>query len=260
MNDLKVLKSLRKDILLAAYKSGEGHVPSAFSILELIFGFYKQLHSDRKSLADTVITDKFVLSKGHGALALYAVLSEFGYFSKDWVENFAQEDSLFGGHPDWLKVPGVEASTGSLGHGIGIAAGMAYAQKIQGNNSKIFCLIGDGELNEGTVWETCLVANHHKLSNFIVLVDQNHSSDRAIKTEPLQEKFRSFGFLTKSINGNNFDEVKAIYADRSEYEAPRAIIAETIKGFGIKEIENNPEWHHKTPDAKTFESFMDQLK
>jgi len=260
MSDLEILKSLRRDVLLAAYKSGEGHVPSAYSILEIIFSFYKQTKLDSESNTKKEDLNRFVLSKGHGALALYAVLAEFNFFSKDWVDNFAQKDSRFGGHPDCLKVPGVEASTGSLGHGIGISTGMAYAKKITNSTAKIFCLIGDGELNEGSIWESLLVAKQHKLGNLVVIVDQNHSSDRAINPGSLEDKFKAFGFKTKTLNGNNLSDMFSVYSDKIIYDEPRAIVAETIKGFGLKEMENNPEWHHKTPSESQFNLFMDQLK
>jgi transketolase len=191
VDDKSILKSLRRDILDAGYISKEGHIPSAFSILEIVYGSYKCINKNRSCGYSEIDLDKFVLSKGHGALALYAVLAEFDHFSKDWKNNFASFNSDFGGHPDRLKVPGIEASTGSLGHGIAIAAGIAYAQKMRSTKAKVFCLIGDGELNEGTIWETLLIANQHRLDNFIVIVDQNHSSDRAMNPESLISKFES---------------------------------------------------------------------
>jgi transketolase len=260
VNDKDILNSLRRDILDAGYISKEGHIPSAYSILEIVYGFYKNLNKNKLIGVDEINLDKFVLSKGHGALALYAVLAEFGYFSRDWINNFASFNSDFGGHPDRLKVSGVEASTGSLGHGVAIAAGMAYAQKIRSTTARVFCLIGDGELNEGTIWETLLVASQHKLNNFIVIVDQNHSSDRAINPTSLTSKFDSFGFLTKEINGHNLDEVQGIYIESSSGGSPVAFIAETIKGKGLEEMENNPAWHHKFPNQVEYENFRGQLK
>jgi len=259
VDDRNILNSLRRDILDAGYNSKEGHIPSAYSILEIVYSFYKHLSKNKQMGFNEIDLDKFVLSKGHGSLALYAVLAEFGYFSKDWKNNFASFNSDFGGHPDRLKVPGVEASTGSLGHGIAIAAGMAYAKRIRLNKARVFCLIGDGELNEGTIWETLLVASQLKLNNFIVIVDQNHSSDRAINHESLTSKFNSFGFVTKEINGHNLDDVKNIYIENPSGEAPRAFIAETIKGKGLEEMENNPAWHHKSPSKVEYENFLEQL-
>jgi len=258
--DIQILKNLRRDILKAAYSSKEGHVPSAYSIIEIVYGFYKSVSEQKIAGAKEKDLDRFILSKGHGSLALYAVLAEFGYFSKQWINNFASFNSDFGGHPDRLKVPGVEASTGSLGHGIAIAAGMAYAQKIKLTKSRVFCLIGDGELNEGTIWETLLIANQHKLDNFIVIVDQNHSSDRAINPKSLISKFESFGFVTNEIDGHNLDDIKNIYVENSSIKSPRAFIAETIKGKGLEEMENNPAWHHKFPSKVEYENFLGKLK
>ena len=254
--EISNLKSLRRDILLAATKAKEGHIPSAYSILELIYGFYS-LNIDLENKD----RHRFVLSKGHGCLALYAVLSEFGHVSKDWKDNFSSFESAFGGHPDMNKIKGVEASTGSLGHGIGIALGIAYAQRLKKQKSNTFVLVGDGELNEGTAWESLMVANHHKLNNFVVIVDQNHSSDRAIDLGSLKNKFEAFGFSVQEINGHNLKEIEKIYTLNSEVMAtPTAFIAKTIKGYGISEMENNPAYHHAYPEKDQLTAFLEQLK
>jgi len=253
--EIDTLKSLRRDILIAATSAKEGHIPSAYSILELVFGFYLE-----NKIIDNKEMNRFVLSKGHGSLALYAVLAEFGFVGKEWVNNFARYDSNFGGHPDMNKIKGVEASTGSLGHGIGIALGIAYAQRVRKQPFNTYVLVGDGELNEGTIWESLLVASHHKLTNFVVIIDQNHSSDRAIDLGSIKNKFEAFGFMVKEIDGHNLEEVKSIYIfDTKSITKPIVFIANTTKGYGISEMENNPAYHHAYPNEDQFMNFLKEL-
>jgi transketolase len=253
--EIDTLKSLRRDILIAATSAKEGHIPSAYSILELVFGFYVE-----NKIIDNKEMNRFVLSKGHGSLALYAVLAEFGFVGKEWVNNFARYDSNFGGHPDMNKINEVEASTGSLGHGIGIALGIAYAQRVRKQSFNTYVLVGDGELNEGTIWESLLVASHHKLTNFVVIIDQNHSSDRAIDLGSIKNKFEAFGFMVKEIDGHNLEEVKSIYIfDTKSITKPIVFIANTTKGYGISEMENNPAYHHAYPNEDQFIGFLKEL-
>src|SRR4051812_22557946 len=174
------INSLKISILEASFLSGEGHVPSGFSIIDILYVLYtKILRFNPKNPVDPK-RDRFVLSKGHGSLGLYAILADKGFFSKEHIKSFGQFNSILGGHPDSLKVPGVEVSTGSLGHGFPTSVGMAMGLKIQKNKAKIYTIIGDGESNEGTVWESALLASHHKLDNLICIIDHNHSTDRAV--------------------------------------------------------------------------------
>ena len=251
------LKKLKRVIVSASAKSGEGHIPSAFSVLDILWVLYdKVLKFDPKNPSDQK-RDIFILSKGHASLGLYAVLAEKGFFSLSELENFAKFNSMLGGHPDRNKVPGVEASTGSLGHGFPISAGVALGLKIKKMDSKVFVLIGDGECNEGTVWESALLASHHNLSNLCCVIDYNHSTDRALGMGDIAEKFKSFGWDACVVNGHNHEEIYRALIKTSK--KPRAIIANTIKGYGVKSMENNPAWHHKSPSSEELNILTGEL-
>ena len=253
--DSKV-NQLRKTILLMAQKSGEGHIPSSLSVLDTLWVLYTRILVLDPSNPSLATRDRFFLSKGHASLALYAVLSEIGFFPK---ENFAEFDSLLGGHPDRLKIPGVEASTGSLGHGFPQAVGSALALRIRQNSARVFVLIGDGEANEGTIWESALLASHHNLNNLTCILDSNHSTDRALQIGNMNSKFASFGWEVKEIDGHNPDQIE--FALQQNYSTrPLLIIARTIKGKGISAMENNPEWHHKIPSKTELDKFLGELK
>ena len=253
-----MLKDLKKQIVLAAYSAGEGHIPSAFSVLDIIWVLYDRILKYDPARPKWEDRDRFVLSKGHASLALYAVLAAKGFFDPKLLETFAKSDSILGGHPDRNKVPGVEASTGSLGHGLPVAVGKALALKIQKNPGRVFCLVGDGECNEGSVWEACLLAAHHKLDNLCLIVDYNHSTDRALGLEGLALKFQAFGFDTAWITGHNPHDI-GIALQRQCLEKPTAVVAETTKGYGCQRMENAPEWHHRAPNTKELEEILTEL-
>jgi transketolase len=252
------MRKLRQRILEAASASGEGHVPSAFSILDILWVLYDRVLRINPNSPNEFGRDRFVLSKGHASLGLYAVLSEKNFFPPDELQTFAKFDSRLGGHPDATKVPGVEASTGSLGHGFPMSVGMALALKIQKSTARVFALIGDGEANEGSVWEAALLASHHHLSNLKLIVDFNHSTNRALSMGSLEKKFESFGWKALSINGH--DHEKIFEALSLETDQPVAIIAETIKGFGCQPLENNPEWHHRSPKKEDLPALLEILR
>ncbi|MCG2691214.1 transketolase [Microgenomates group bacterium] len=243
----KVINRLKKEIIRAAYQAQEGHVASAFSILDMLWVLYDRV----------LKKDYFILSKGHGCLGLYAVLAEKGFFPKSWLKDFGKYNSKLGGHPDWKQVPGVEASTGSLGHGLPMAVGMALGLKIKKKLKKVYCLIGDGEANEGSIWEAVMLGAQHRLDNLICLVDYNHSTDRALELGDLREKFSSFGWQVTKINGHNHQEI--YQALKKQADKPLAIIAKTIKGYGVKEMENNPAWHHRSPTKEEMERILTEL-
>ena len=229
------IKKLRNRILQKAYEDEMGHIPSALSILDIIWVLY-----------DSVMTpdDQFILSKGHGCMALYAVLEEKGLF--DWSTK-AQ------GHPKRGGV--ILASTGSLGHGLPMAIGLAKAKKTKGEKGRVFCLIGDGEANEGTTWESAMLASHHKLDNLVLIVDQNHSSDRALNTGSFAKKFEAFDWYCISIDGN--DEYNIFYAlsdfEERIQELPLCIVACTLKGNGVPILQSN-EWHNRKITKEMYES------
>ena len=186
------------------------------------------------------------------------ILAKKGFFPVSELENFGKLSCILGGHPDRNKVPGVETSTGSLGHGFPISVGIALGLKIRKLDSKVFTIIGDGEANEGTIWESALLAAHHGLSNLCCVLDYNHSTDRALKVGDLAAKFRAFGWDSFPINGHDHGEIYEALIKEHSFK-PMAIIAETVKGQGCKMMENNPAWHHRGPSDKELKEILAEL-
>lgn len=245
----EVINKMKRSMVTVATVAQEGHVPSALSILDILWVLYDKVMGK---------DDKFVLSKGHGCLALYAVLAEKGIISKAMFEEFCSYGGALGGHPDMNKVAGVEASTGSLGHGLPIAVGMAMAKKIKGESGHVYCLVGDGECNEGSIWESLLIASHHNLLNLTCVVDYNRSTDRALKLDSLSAKFQSFGWAVIHINGHDHEMLEHFFTVKTPLK-PNVIIADTIKGNGIKRMENAPEWHHRQPTVGELNEILGEL-
>lgn len=232
------MNNLIKRIVSIAAKKKEGHIGSSLSILDILIVLYGKNFINNNN--------KFVLSKGHASLGLYAVLEHYNLLSED-LDSFCDFESRIGGHP-CNKLKGVECSTGSLGHGFPIALGMALAKKIKKEDGNIYCLIGDGESNEGTIWETALLAAHHKLDNLFCIMDHNKSGNRALNIDSVGKKFESFNWDVEEIDGHNQEEIiNCLLKKRSK---PTFILANTIKGKGISFMENNPEWHHKSPSEE----------
>lgn len=253
-----MMKEFRKTIITMATNADEGHIPSALSVLDILWVLYDRILKINPHNPKAPTRDRFILSKGHAALGLYAILAEKGFFPSSELENFGKYNSLLGAHPDRNKVPGVEASTGSLGHGFPMGVGIALALKIKKINSNVFVLIGDGEANEGTIWESALLASHHNLSNLCCITDYNHSTDRALKIGDVVSKFKAFGWESFSINGHDHEEIYSALSFPHDSK-PLAVVAETIKGYGCKIMENNPEWHHKSPRKEDLPSILEQL-
>ena len=231
--------------------SRRGHVGSAFSLLEMIRVLYDHiLKYDAKNLG-WKDRDRFILSKGHGCLALYAILADKGFFPEVELWKFCKSDGILGGHPEYGKVPGVEASTGSLGHGLSIGVGFAINAKYEKASHKTFVIISDGETNEGSIWEAAMCAAKHQLDNLIVLTDynkqQSYGTTRMVQDlEPLVDKWKSFGFAVREANGHHIMELKSILESAPfESKKPSMIICHTVKGKGIHFVENNLDWHHK---------------
>ena len=251
------LYEMRRTIAEASSRAGEGHVPSALSILDLLWVEYMTVMTGQQARGEVV--DTFILSKGHASLALYAVLAAKGAIPADWLASFGSYSSHLGGHPDSLAVPGVVASTGSLGHGLPIGVGMALAKRIQRQQGRIVVLIGDGEANEGTVWESAMLAGHHALDNLVCIVDHNHSTDRALMVDSLTGKFDAFGWTSVEIDGHDHSAItEALSSPRGS--GPRAIVAQTVKGKGITQMENNPAWHHASPSAADLHEMFGDLR
>jgi transketolase len=246
----KVSKQLRKNILRASFEAQAGHIPSAFSILEIIHMLYKNVLQDN---------DVFVLSKGHGCLALYAVFLEMKFITEEQFYSFSQYDSLLGGHPHRGKHSKIYASTGSLGHGLPICIGAALAKKIGNKNDKVYCLVGDGECNEGTIWESAMLADKLRLDNLVCIIDNNVSQTRSMPTKDLSLKFNAFGW--KVIEVYDGHDTRSLYdALTTKQDRPLCVICNTIKGRGIKEMENNMfAWHHGPPDKEQYSLFCEEL-
>ena len=246
---------IQKVVDIATLKK-EGHIPSSLSILDIMYVLYDKVLDINSIKENEINRDRFILSKGHASLGLYVVLDHFGLLKED-INTVCDLDSKLGGHPT-DKIFGVESSTGSLGHGLPIGVGLALAYKIKKYKNKIYVIIGDGEANEGTIWESALLANHHNLNNLFCIVDFNHSTDRAVDLGNLKMKFDSFGWDVIEIDGHNHNEI--LNALTYSSTKPICVIANTIKGKGIPLIENNPEWHHKFPNSEEYKTLTDYLK
>lgn len=251
-------REIRRSILNASRASGHGHIPTSFSIVEMLCAIYETMKHDASN-PSWAERDIFILSKGHAALGFYAVLAHFGYFQVEELNTFGAFGSRLGCHPDRLKVPGAELSTGSLGHGIAVAVGIALAFKIQKSSRRVFTLIGDGEANEGSVWEAIMVASHQKLRNLTILLDFNRSQVRSLPMENPAERFIAFGCHTVQVDGHDLSALKTALEARSE--TTQAIVANTVKGYGCPTLTKNIfEWHRKSPDAEQFSLLMKELE
>jgi len=253
---------LRKEIAWMIRNGKEGHIPSAYSIVDMVAYLYKEVLNFDPKNSKWDGRDYFILSKGHGCAALYAVLKKYGVINQKDIEEKTSEYSILGGHPDRCKVPGVEASTGSLGHGIGMALGIALGLKIMSKSNKVICLIGDGESNEGTIWESALVAANHKLGNLCVIVDDNGSADLVLPVSNPQEKWKAFGWNAISINGHDMNEFKAALEsiEFKHNSSPNVIIATTKKGKGVDFMEKDFNyWHGKIPTGEELQNIYDAL-
>ena len=250
-------KALRKLIVRSLTGGGKGHMGAAMSLVEILRVLYDDMinFDPKKPLLSE--RDRVVLSKGHGCLALYAILVDKGFFPATELDTTSQVDSILGGHPEHAHVPGVEASTGALGHGFPISVGMALAAKIKKQKHKVYTIVGDGEINEGSVWEAALSASKHNLSNLKVLVDYNKIQSYDFvkdvsKLEPIVDKWRSFGFDVSEVNGHDIKKLKKnleLFVNNSNSK-PSVTICHTIKGKGFYFAENNPEWHYRRSFSK----------
>jgi len=253
------LKPLREQIIRISTRAQEGHIPSALSILDILYVLYNQILKIDPSHPNDPQRDRFVLSKGHAAIGLYVILAQRGFFPPSELEIFGAHASILGGHPDKNKIPGVEASTGSLGHGFPMSVGMALGLAIKKSPARVYTIIGDGEANEGSSWEAALLAAHHKLDNLRCIIDYNHSTDRALSVGDIQDKFRAFNWETISVDGHNHEAIRTALQHQPTAK-PLAIIANTIKGFGCPIMENNPEWHHKFPKDEELQALVESLR
>jgi len=255
MND--AAKRIRRNILNIAAASGHGHIPTCFSVVEALLAIYKTMRHDPKNPGWSE-RDIFILSKGHAALGHYAVLAELGYFDVAEVYGFGTYGTRFGCHADRLKVPGVEVSTGSLGHGIGVAVGVALGLKVKKSDRRIYAVVGDGEANEGTVWEAIMVATDQALDNLTIIYDDNKSQQRCLAILNPAERLTAFGCDVRVAPGHDIDALTAALVRRPG--KVNAVVAQAQKGFGCRSLADNIyEWHRKSPDAAMLAQLMEEL-
>jgi transketolase len=244
-------KELRKTIVKVLAASRRGHLASALSLVEILRVLYDDILRYDPCFPRWPHRDRCILSKGHGCLAFYTILADKGFFPESELWKFCSTDGILGGHPEW-KVPGVEASTGSLGHGLPIGIGMALNARHEKAPHRVFVLLGDGECNEGSVWEAAMSASKHRLSHLTVLVDcnkqQSYGTTREVQNlEPFAGKWRSFGFGVAEVDGHDLESLRLTLSRLPvEKEKPSAILCHTVKGYGIDFVESNLGWHHKS--------------
>ena len=229
-----------------------GHLGSALSVIDVLRVLYDDILRHRPNEPEWPGRDRCLLSKGHGCLALYAILADHGYFGVEELDRFCRFDGILGGHPEAAKIPGVEASTGALGHGPSIGLGMALAARMRGDDTRVVVVTGDGEINEGSVWEAAMMAGKHGLDNYTVIVDYNKLQSygptaEVQDLEPLTDKWASFGFAVRNVDGHDVDAVRALLSGLPfEPGRPNAVISHTVKGRGVSYAEHNAAWHHKS--------------
>jgi transketolase len=242
---------LRRLVVGAMVAAGRGHLGAAMSLIEILRVLYDEILNVRPAQPDWADRDRCILSKGHGCLALYALLADRGFFPVEELSTFCKHDSILGGHPEFGMVPGIEASTGSLGHGLSIGVGLALAARMKGKKHRVFVVLGDGELNEGSVWEAALSAGKHRLDGLTAVIDYNHfqsygPTHAVQELEPLADKWRAFGFATREVAGHDVTALRGAFRELPlETRRPSAIICHTVKGKGVPPAENNAKWHHK---------------
>ena len=253
-----IAKQVRQDILFQVYSAKSGHPGGALSIADTItYLYYCELNVDAQN-PKWEERDRFVLSKGHTCPALYAVLAEKGFFDKSHLALFRSPDGILQGHPDMKGTPGVDMTTGSLGHGISAAVGMALGAKLYGEKYRTYAILGDGELQEGQVWEAAMFAAHNALSNLCIVVDNNGLQidgkvDEICSPYPIDEKFAAFGWNVIAADGHDFNSLEAAFAAaRACTTKPSAIIQKSVKGKGVSFMENNVAWHGSAPNEEQY--------
>lgn len=253
-------EQFRVKIADIVYHMKEGHIPSAYSILEIISALYKDFLKYDVKNPEWEGRDYFILSKGHGCLGLYVILEKYGFIKENDLYEKDPEKRILGGHPDGNKINGVETSTGSLGHGIATAAGIALGLKIKKLGNRVITLIGDGECNEGTIWETALIAPNLKLGNLCIIIDKNNSCEDILPVKDMKEKWNSFGWEVYEVDGHSEEEIINNLKKMDFYNSkPKVMIANTIKGKGISFMENQGTWHHRCPTEEEFEKIKKEL-
>ncbi|MFH1055297.1 MAG: transketolase [Candidatus Altiarchaeota archaeon] len=263
--DSKALATrVRAHALNMTHNARASHIGSSLSVADILTVLYSRILRIDPARPDWPMRDRFILSKGHAAAALYAVLSESGFLQKNSLKTYCQDDSALGGHAS-MKVSGVDFSTGSLGHGLAIGSGMALAAKRDRCRYRVFVLLSDGECNEGSIWEAAMFAAHHRLDNLTAIIDYNKLQafgrvEDVLDLEPLAEKWKSFGWSTQEIDGHNHVKIEgALSRVPLKSGKPSCIIAHTVKGKGVSFMEDQLDWHYKSPDIKQLTSALIEL-
>ena len=269
MNKLELMKTaneIRKGIVTALHSAKAGHPGGSLSATEIFtYLYFEEMNVDRKD-PKKADRDRFVLSKGHTAPGLYSTLAQKGFFPKEDLVTLRHTGSYLQGHPDMKHIPGVDMSSGSLGQGISAAVGMAIAGKLDNADYRVYTLLGDGEIQEGQVWEASMLAAHRKLDNLVVIVDNNNLQIDGAITEvnspyPIDKKFEAFNFHVINIDGNDFDQIDAAFKESKTVKGqPTAIIAKTVKGKGVSFMENQVGWHGKAPNDEEYKIAMEELE
>lgn len=264
--DTEVLaQAIRRHVVRMTHTAGTSHVGSMLSIADLVAVLYGSALRVDPARPDWVLRDRFLLSKGHAGGAVYAALAETGFFDPGELATYASDGARFSGHISHKQVPGVELSTGALGHGLGVGVGMAKAGKVAGRDHRVFVLLSDGECDEGSNWEAILFAAHHRLDNLVAIVDYNKIQSLApvsetLALEPFAEKWRSFGWQVREIDGHDHDRIAKAFAG-APFEAgrPSCVIAHTVKGKGVSFMENTVLWHYRSPQGEEYEAALNEL-
>ena len=269
MNKLELMKTaneIRKGIVTALHSAKAGHPGGSLSATEIFtYLYFEEMNVDPKD-PKKADRDRFVLSKGHTAPGLYSTLAQKGFFPKEDLKTLRHLGSYLQGHPDMKHIPGVDMSSGSLGQGISAAVGMAIAGKLDNADYRVYTLLGDGEIQEGQVWEASMLAAHRKLDNLVVIVDNNNLQIDGAITEvnspyPIDKKFEAFNFHVINIDGNDFDQIDAAFKEAKTVKGqPTAIIAKTVKGKGVSFMENQVGWHGKAPNDEEYKTAMEELE
>lgn len=262
----KKANNVRKNIVEMVYSAASGHPGGSLSVADILTVLYFYEMNIDVNNPKNENRDRLVLSKGHCSPALYSVLAEKGFIPEKDLKTFRKIDSYLQGHPDMKKIPGVDMTSGSLGQGLSVANGMALAAKMDNKDYRVYCIMGDGEIEEGQVWEAAMTSSHYKLDNVCVIVDNNNlqidgTIEEVMNPYPIDKKFESFGFYVINIDGHNYEEIiDALEKAKNIKNKPTAIIAKTVKGKGISYMENQAGWHGKAPSEDEYRKALEELK
>ena len=261
----EIAKTARKNILEEVYSAKSGHPGGALSCIDILTVLYFNQMNVAPENPNMENRDRLVLSKGHACAALYSILAQKGFFSEEKLKEFRKLGSMLQGHPDMKKLPGIDMTTGSLGQGLSAACGMAIASKLKKESNKVYCIVGDGEIQEGQIWEAAMTASHYKLDNLCLIVDNNNLQidgkvSDVMSPYPIDQKLESFGFAVYKADGNDIANLLEVFDSlKNTKEQPVAIIANTIKGKGVSFMEDKSEWHGKAPNEEQYNQAIKEL-